>query len=322
MKLSYLLVTLLSAWLSGLTCTAAQPDTLAIHFATQPEAQHLLTADDEFTAGLNQFDYDLRLSKPHSTADEWRQLARHETRSWAPGEKQRIIKAFRTLRQNVQQMQLQLPYPEEVVLVKTTMREELRAGGYTRKNWIALGALELIYANDDQLATLLAHELFHVLSRHSASFKQAVYATIGFRLLDHEIVFPADVMQKRISNPDIAHRNSYTELILEGKKTRCAEMIYTDRPYTSGSILDYLHVGFIPLNARFEPVVVGGKTVIYPLDQVAEQFKAQVGTNTNYNIDPEEISADHFSFLLTKKEGLPNPEIIDAIRTALQTPRR
>ena len=82
--------------------------------------------------------------------------------------------------------------------------------------------------------------------------------------------------------------------------------------------MDYLTVGFVPLDADFQPVVKSGRTVIYPLQLLKHQFKAKVGTNTGYIIDPEEISADHFSFLLTMRKDLPNPEILEKIRKALQ----
>ena len=293
-------------------------DTLTIHFATQAEAKKLVVAADDFSENLNQFDYDLRLRKPNSTADEWKALVQHETLAWTPQEKQRVIKAFRTLRRNVQDLQLQLPYPDKVILIKTTMKEELDAGGYTRKNWIALADNVLQHANDGQLAMLIGHELFHVLSRHCHAFKQTAYATIGFEVLNHEIVFPADIMEKRISNPDIARRDSYISLTVDGKKQNCAEMIYTSRPFTEGGIMDYLCVGFVPLDAQFRPLVKEGATLLYPIEKVAAEFKEKVGANTSYNIDPEELSAEHFSFLLTRLQGLPNPEIIDDLKVRLQ----
>lgn len=319
MNFRKLLVLFLCGTLSGTVRAAGTTgDTLTVHFATKAEAEKLIVAPDEFSKHLNQFDYDLRLRKPGSTASEWQELATRETCEWTPEEKQRILNTFRMLRNNAKEMGLRLPCPDKVIMVKTTMREELDAGGYTRKNWIALAANVMKRATDTQLARLVSHELFHVLSRHSLDFKKKVYATIDFKLLDHPISYSNDLLEKRISNPDISRRDSYTDLIIAGKKTHCAEIIYTNRPYTGGSVMDYLQVGFVPLDAHFRPVVKGGKTVIYPLEQVVKQFTKKVGANTDYNIDPEEISADHFSFLLTKRQGLPNPEILEQIKKNLQ----
>ena len=46
-----------------------------------------------------------------------------------------------------------------------------------------------------------------------------------------------------------------------------------------------------------------------------------MGKNTNYNIHPEETSADHFTFLITKndwKESLPEPEYVEKLLKVLQ----
>lgn len=319
MKLRKLLtVFLCGTFAVAMQAAEATADTLAVHFATKTEAEKLIVAPDDFFRHLNQFDYDLRLRKPGSTPKEWLDLVKRETCEWTPEEKQRIIQTFRTLRNNAKEMGLRLPCPEKVIMVKTTMREELDAGGYTRKNWIALADNVMKRATDIQLARLVSHEMFHILSRHSLDFKKKVYATIDFKLLDCAINYPKDLMEKRISNPDISRRDSYIELVIAGKKVHCAEIIYTNRPYTEGSIMDYLQVGFVPLDAHFRPVIKDGKTVIYPLEKVMKQFTKKVGVNTNYNIDPEEISADHFSFLMTKRQGLPNPEILEQIKKCLQ----
>jgi hypothetical protein len=43
-----------------------------------------------------------------------------------------------------------------------------------------------------------------------------------------------------------------------------------------------------------------------------------VGRNTKYTINPEEILADNFAYLLIQKKDLPNPEIIKNIAAILK----
>ena len=160
-----------------------EPD---IRFASVTEAQRLITHKDNFSKNLNQFDLNLRLHHPNGTYGEWKQLVSQEVKEWEDAEKERIIKAFQTIKSNIQDMQLVIPYPKEIIFLKTSMREELDAGGYTRKNWIAIGENELKRASDIQLAQLVGHELFHVLSRHDATFKKKVYETIHFHPLHKE----------------------------------------------------------------------------------------------------------------------------------------
>ena len=50
-------------------------------------------------------------------------------------------------------------------------------------------------------------------------------------------------------------------------------------------------------------------------------FFEQVGRNTNYIINPEEILAENFAFLLTRKPVTGTPELIEKMRQALQPQR-
>lgn len=292
---------------------------LKFRFATRAEAQMLLTDIDNFSNGLNQFDIDIRLQKPNSRKSEWLRLAMNEAKNWSEIEKDKVTNAFQAVKTNIKQLNLALTYPAEIVLLKTTMKEELGAIAYTRKNWIAVGEDFVNKATNEELMYLIGHELFHLLTRQNVAFKRAAYATIGFQVVDHEIVLPTDIIAKRISNPDIERRDSYVELTLDGTSTKCVQILYTDKPYTTGEITDYMNVGFIPLNEDLIPVIEDGQTIIYPASVVDEEYQQKVGNNTNYRIDPEEILADNFSYLVTLKKDLNNPEIIDALKKAFST---
>ena len=294
-----------------------QNSSLSYRFATKAEAQMLLTDIDNFSNGLNQFDIDLRLNKQNGRKSEWLRLAMNEALNWSETEKIKVENAIKSIKSSIKKQKLSLDFPDEIILLKTSMKEECYAGAYTRRNWIAIGGEYVKNASDEQLRYLIGHELFHVLSRKSPVFKSLVYATIGFTVVDREILLPTDIMSRRISNPDIERRDSYTTFTINDKETKCVQIIYTKQPYTTGELSDYLSVGFVPLNDDFIPMMKDGKTVIIPMEKLADDFKAKVGANTKYNIDPEEISADHFSFLLVGQKNLPNPEIIAAIKSAL-----
>ena len=314
MKIKYIFSIVLLVCLSFTSLTGfaqnKKGNALNFRFATRAEAQMLITDIDNFSNGLNQFDIDLRLKKQNSRKSEWLRLSMNEAKNWGEDEKAKITNAFKVVKKNIHALKLDLSYPKEIVLLKTTMKEELDMVAYTRKNWIAVGENFLKSATDEQLQYMISHELFHILTRHSADFKQKAYAVIGFQVVDHEIILPTDVIAKRISNPDIERRDSYVELNIEDVPTKCVQVMYTEKPYTGGTMYDYLNVGFIPLNEDLIPVMRDGQTVIHPISMVAEEFTKKVGTNTDYTVDPEEILADNFSYLLTKKQGLTNPEII------------
>lgn len=166
------------------------------------------------------------------------------------------------------------------------MQEEGGASAYTRKNWIAIGENVLNNTQDTQMQLLLAHELFHILTRHDLNFKKSVYQTIGFTVMDHEILFPTDILEKRISNPDISRYDSYAPLTVNGKTQNYTMMIYTDRPYEDGDFFDYIKIGLIPLNEQFIPIQENGETIIIPIEQ-AEDLYEKIGKNTDYVINPK-----------------------------------
>ena len=318
MKIKNLVSVLLVCGSFFQSCTPKESDEdVAVRYATKAEAEALIAGVDDFSEHLNQFDLDVRLQKSGATKAEWEELVTGETLEWNEAEVERMDMAFDTLLANIDKLQLDIPFPEDIVMLKTSMKEELGAGGYTRNNWIAIGENELDKATDAQLAQLLGHELFHVLSRYDADFKKKVYQIFGFESTGREFIFAQDANEKRITNPDISQRDSYIPLTVDGQVRNCVEFIYADHAYEGGNIFDCLRVGFIPLDEQMQPVVSDSGTVIYPIGKVAEEFQSKIGRNTGYVIDPEEISAEHFSFLVTCKKGLPNPEYIEKMKNAL-----
>lgn len=242
----------------------------------------------------------------------------NETLNWSETEKKKITAAFKSLQAKIDKQKLKIKYPQEVILVKTSMKEEMNVAAYTRRNWIALGEKYINESTPESLEYLLAHEMFHLLTRSNKDFKKSVYSVIGFNVIDRELFFPIDIIEKRISNPDIEMYDSYAEFTINGQKQKCSMMIYSAIPFSAEKTLsDYLSVGLIPLNESLIPLQENGQTVIYSIDQ-AEDFYQKIGKNTEYIINPEEILADNFAYLVTQKKNLPNPEIIQKIAAILK----
>lgn len=291
-------------------------------FATRAEGQMLITELDDYTRDWNQFDIDVRLQKPQGRKSQLLQFAMEQTLNWSDAEKERISsKAMKSLDAEIKKQSYNLDFPKEIIFVKTTQKEEGNAEAYTRVNWIAIGEHALKEASDADLKYLVAHELFHLLTRQNSNFKKDIYKVIGFTVIEKEIIFPSDLAEIRISNPDISRYDSYGTFTIGGQKQYCTMVIYTDRPYDGKALFDYLKVGLVPLNGDFVPVQKAGKTIIYALDE-AEDFYTQVGKNTNYLIHPEEIMADNFAFTLIGKKDLANPEIIQNVQKVLKAKNR
>ncbi|CDC54034.1 putative uncharacterized protein [Phocaeicola coprophilus CAG:333] len=241
----------------------------------------------------------------------------NETRNWSDQEKEMITKVMNGLSEKLRKQKVSLQYPSEIILLKTSMKEEGNIPAYTRKNWIAVGEKALEKASAEELEQLMANEVFHILTRNNPEFRKAMYAVIGFKVAQHEILLPIDVQEKRISNPDFYTYDSYAPFTINGEKEECTMIIYTDRNYEGGELSQYLKVGLVPLDEALIPKQKDGKAIIYSIDQ-AEDFHTLVGQNTPYTTNPEEIMAENFALAITGKKDVPNPELLQKTMEALK----
>lgn len=288
-----------------------------LHFATQQEAREMIIESDAYTEGWGQFDIDCRALHPHATREQLLSFMQNQCLDFTPAEEDSVRSSLNRILARAEREGYYLPLPDEIVFVKTTMHEEGDALGYTRRNCIYLCPNLCEVKNLDRL---VSHELFHILTRSSLAFKKRMYKTIDFKLLKESISFPQDIIDKRISNPDISKYDAYARLTLAGKERPCTMMIYTDKCYMGGSFFDYIKIGFIPLDRHHRPVVKDGHTVIYPM-KACRDFYKKVGFNTGYVINPEECLADNFSIVMTRQGNtplMPTPALIEAIKKALR----
>lgn len=305
-------------FISSFGLTYANNNKFSFNFADKAQANNMLAVYDEYIENLSRFDLDARVGKKDATCKDLLYKIEQGTRDFTKEERDSVTKAFRILNEEIINKGLKLPIPQKLLLIKTTMEEEGGAAAYTRGDVICIGENFLKKADTKRLAKLLAHELFHILTRDNKDFRKAMYEIIGFEILDNEINFADDINNKFISNPDVNSYDSYVMLNVHGKMLPCTMVIYSDRDYSGGSFFDYVHIGLVPLNNVFAPIINGGRTVVYSLDD-ASDFYNKVGKNTGYVINPEECMADNFSIALCgSAEQLPNPEIITKIISTIQ----
>ncbi|MBT8233765.1 MAG: hypothetical protein HKO66_12565 [Saprospiraceae bacterium] len=288
-----------------------------IKFVSGEEAKILMTTDDSFTKSWSQFDIDSRLGKSGSTKDELFDHIRKQVLDWTDKEKADIKSIVSDILNNINELKLKINFPDKILFVKTTSQEEGGAFGYTRENYIVLSK-DIKSASPDNLKRLIAHELFHVLSRHDRSFKKKMYEIIGFKLMEN-IAYPKGLKELRITNPDATLTDSYITVMVEGEQVDCTMILYASKEYEGGSFFKYLNVGFLKLIG--DDIKMGaieaGLPVIYKQNELSN-FIEQVGQNTGYMIHPEEIMADNFSFAVLRKSDLKSPEIVEKIIATLQ----
>ena len=291
-------------------------DTINFRLATLDEAKELMSAEDSYTRSRSNFDIVSRLQNPQGTVEELNAFAMQELREWNEEEQKAIQALTKDLNDSIRKYNYNLPLPKEIMLVKSTLKDEGGAGGYTRSNWIALTEKLISHMKEDGQKRILLHELFHVLTRNSLDLKKEIYETIGFTVLDEELEYPQDLWDVHITNPDVGRYDSYATFMVDGQPQKCAMLLYANRPYTTGTFFQYLNIGFIPYDENMKPLQENGKTIVYPMEKISD-FHEKVGHNTRYVINPEEILADNFVIAFNNQANPKTPELKEKIRNIL-----
>jgi hypothetical protein len=294
--------------------------TTVVRFASPDEGQGILAADDDFTASLSRFDIQCRLkTSADVTLTDWKQFVVQHVRPWQASEIEMLTQSLRRLEKMF--AEFLLPLPPVIRLVRTTGDEESNAA-YTRSAAIVLPAKVMGYSSM-QLDRLLAHELFHLVSRHDGAVRAKLYQIIGFELCQ-PIELPPSLAPRRITNPDAPLIDCTTSLTAtSGKPITVAPVLYASTKGYDAKVGPTLFQSLLfrllvveRRGSRWQPVLTKGEALV--LDPQKEPaFLEQIGKNTNYIIHPDEILADNFVRLVMGDKDVPTPRIIAEMRRVL-----
>lgn len=290
-------------------------------FMPGADAARFLAEPDTFTRQLSPFDRASRMRTNGVVGDgEFRAFAGREARDWSPAEEAKVTRAYDALRPAL--ARLKVPLPERLRLVRTTGREEGDAA-YTRGEVIILPARRVAGA-EAALTPLLAHELFHVISRGNPGLRDRLYAVVGFEPCG-EVAHPEGLRDRRITNPDAPVNAHAIRIEVDGQPAWGVPILYSGVAAFDPSRMQ----GFFEV-MRFEFLLVertgagghrllqdGGAPRLVAPDK-AKGFQARIGANTGYVIHPEEIVADNFMLLVTGAGNVRSPEILEGIRRELE----
>lgn len=302
-----------------LPAALAESSALGYRFADAKEASELLLSNRNYYDNLTQNDLNFRLQKLDATLDELEAFTAEQTLDYTDDEKARIDRSMALIENICAERGYALPPMDDIVFAKTTMREECDASAYTHGTQIYLGEHMMKYGFDDNpkvqayFDAIVAHELFHCLTRNHPDFRAAMYGILGFTVVDEDYAFPPEIRKQIISNPDVEHHNAYAAFEIDGELKNCVVLFTTPKPFER------------PGDTFFDEMV----TALVPVDDLstmytsgdAANFWNVFGRNTDYVIDPEETMADNFSYaIIYGPDGMAykSPEIIQAIDNLLK----
>lgn len=281
-------------------------------FATKEEGIEYLMANKEYYAGFSQIDLDYRMQKKNADMDEYQDFAKQQVLDFNEDEKNQIDELMAFIEDVIRENGYKLPKLEPVVFINTTMKEECGALAYTHGTKIFINMGHFVqYGDSDYARAIMAHELFHCITRSNTEFRKAMYKLIHFDVQEDDFVIPPSVKVKFISNPDVEHHNAYAAFTIDGKKTDCFAVFISEEPFEKegDSFFTSMDTVLVPTD---------GSDIYYPADEVPDFYEV-FGENTDYVIDPEECMADNFSFALAygiegpEGNGYKSPEIIEGI---------
>ena len=306
-------VAIFAACCAALAAAAAP---LRFHPATVEEGRALITADDAHVKRMTKSDLDMRFPGKNATVGDYKKFAAEQVRPFTAGIARAFSNSFARIDARLAKLGFANPLTNEVTVVLTTMKEEFGAAGYTRG--------VAIFLNEDEFSSpsmppamldyVMAHELFHVLSRQSPDFRKKMYAVIGFTLCD-EPAFTPEVRARLVANPDVERFDCKAVFTIDGKPAEATIVSTLDESLpASASLMERMPPGLVP---------VAKPDRIIPIDDVPDFWKV-VGRNSPYVIAAEECMAENFAFAVMFADDkhsvrrMPDPGKIKGVWKALR----
>jgi hypothetical protein len=295
-------------------------NTTTLRFADVRAAQQVLAAEDKFVQVLSRFDLDSRLGKLDGDKDELCRFIAEQALPWEAAHVEKLSKIAAEVREQLADIPLALP--GEILVIRTTGKEEGGAAYCRGDSAIVLPTSYVERRSPPQLKKTFIHELFHILSRNNPDLQQRLYAIVKFKRCP-DVAYPASLRDRKITNPDAPTLANYIEIDVDGSWTKTVPVLYSSAvrydPDKGGPFFRYLQFRLMAVeekNGCWAAVTRdGGPLLIDPKNNAS--FHHQIGKNTGYIIHPDEILADNFVHLVERSNDLPTPQIVEQMRIEL-----
>ena len=287
-------------------------------FAAVPQARSILGARDDYVRATAPLE---RAAALHTTetVDEARYVRYMESAPlpWSDAERRQLAPLLEQLDRFL--APLKWSRPEPILLIKA-QESFLEGLPHTRGNAIVLQQGNLTNP-PAPLPYIVAHELFHVLSRNNPELRERLYAAIGFRPCA-KVEIPESIARLRITNPDAPQSRHAIAVRYQGRPVEALPYprLTSDAIDTRQGFQEQARVSWLLVDRQGDTCTARPGDAIEPKD--LQGLYEQVGRNTEYLWHAEEILADNFALLFltsqrTDLPQLPSPEVIEKVRAIL-----
>ena len=288
----------------------------AFVFATAAEGSALLGTRDEYVRATMPLERSAKL-RTAEPVDEKRFLEhmRGTTLDWTEEQRANLGKITELLIRFLKDVKWRMP---ERMLVLQTQRLEDDLP-HTRANGIVLPT-SFYTRGGGTVAYVMAHEVFHVMTRHNPELKEQLYAAIGFKRCETVSIPPA-IARLKITNPDTVEDRHTIAVRHRGQSVEAMPYIRfpSEKIDPRQGFATQVQVAWLLVDRKGSHCAArdGADASVDPNE--LEGLFEQIGRNTQYLFHAEEVLAENFValFLMTlggKAPDMPSPEVLEKIR--------
>jgi hypothetical protein len=282
------------------SCTKSHTLSKRVDFADLHRAQKTLGHKDRWAKQLSDFEMGARQKTTAPTnLKEFLDFAAGAVRPWTAEEKAAWTVVVDKLSDAMKGLNLRVP---NIDLIKTSGEEEFGAA-YTRRHAIMFPeSMASLPATDSRRAYfLLAHEVFHVLSRTDSLLRDDLYALLGFKAVDG-FEYPAELEDRRISNPD-AFEYLHTLTVQSGSETLdvmplIQSLLPLNEVIQLPNFFDALDIVLLSVDAGTGEALRDSNGDLIKYNFGNTNWVPLMLRNSPFIIHPEEVLADNFATLM------------------------
>lgn len=294
-----------------------------VRFASAEEARGVLAGDDDWVQQTGELQRALLSGRAPPVAREAFRAAQAEAAlPWPADAQARWQRALERIAPALDR--LRLPWPPELLLVHTSGRESADQP-HTRGHAVVLPSRFEQQGFSD--AEVLAHELWHVLSRYRPELATRLYALIGYEPVA-ELQWPLPWLPRRVANQDAPRLRHAMRLKIGGRDTWVMPVVLVasgeEARAPGATLLDLMEPRLLEVvpgsgGSLTQARLQRGQPVWHTIE-ATPSFLQRLGGNTDYTSHPDETIADNFMFLVSGR-AVPNPALLGRIEAVLREPR-
>jgi hypothetical protein len=271
-----------------------------VAFADLHRAQKTLAHKDRWARQLSAFDLGARQKTAAPTdLKQFLDFAAGAARAWTAPEEAAWRGLVQKLSDAMTGLNLHVP---NIDLVKTSGAEEFDAA-YTRRSAIMLpeSMISLSVTDSRRAYFLLAHEMFHVLSRRDSRLRDDLYALLGFKRVDG-FEYPAQLEDRRLSNPDAFEYRHTLTVQSESGSVDIVPVIQSllplDEVIQLPNFFDALDIVLLSVDPGTGEALRDGNGDLIKYNFGNTNWVPLMLRNSPFIIHPEEVLADNFATLM------------------------